>query len=89
MIKIDIPGRETLVITHLVLDYNGTIAVDGLLGADICKRLLQLKEQVQIHILTADTYSALFKRPSIFSDVTPIRFSVPKSFTSAISFSCY
>ena len=34
---------------------------------------------------TADTYSALFKRPSIFSDVTPIRFSVPKSFTSAIS----
>ena len=59
MIKIDIPGRETLVITHLVLDYNGTIAVDGLLGADIRKRLLQLKEQVQIHILTADTYGTV------------------------------
>ena len=29
MIKIEIPGRETIEIEHVVLDYNGTIALDG------------------------------------------------------------
>ena len=31
MIRFDIPGREPLTIDFLVLDYNGTIAVDGAL----------------------------------------------------------
>ena len=31
MIIIEIPGREPLRIDHVVLDYNGTVAVDGLL----------------------------------------------------------
>ena len=29
MIRIEIPGRETYEIEHVVLDYNGTAAVDG------------------------------------------------------------
>ena len=56
MIEIEIPGRETICISHLVLDYNGTIAVDGRLLREVYQRLLQLKRNVQIHILTADTY---------------------------------
>ena len=31
MIEIDIPGYKTLHLEHLVLDYNGTLAVDGVL----------------------------------------------------------
>ena len=31
MIVIEIPGREPLKINHVVLDYNGTAAVDGML----------------------------------------------------------
>ena len=29
MLEIDIPGRGTFGIRHVVCDYNGTIAVDG------------------------------------------------------------
>lgn len=29
MLIIEIPGRELLTLSHLVLDYNGTIAEDG------------------------------------------------------------
>ena len=31
MLEIDIPGRGTFGIRHVVCDYNGTIAVDGIL----------------------------------------------------------
>ncbi len=31
MLTVSIPGRETLELNYLVLDYNGTIAVDGAL----------------------------------------------------------
>ena len=29
MIEIDVPGYGRLSLSHLVLDYNGTLAVDG------------------------------------------------------------
>ena len=38
MIKIEIPGRETIEIEHVVLDYNGTIALDGRLIAGAAER---------------------------------------------------
>lgn len=59
MIEISIPGRETLRIEHLVLDYNGTIAVDGLLIEGVQERIEQLLPHVAIHVLTADTYGTV------------------------------
>ncbi len=59
MIPIDIPGRFTLRIEHLVLDYNGTVAEDGSLTAGVEERLMKLKELVSVHILTADTYGTV------------------------------
>ncbi len=56
MIQIDIPGRETLSIEHVLLDYNGTIAVDGLLAAGVSECMSKLAEQVHVAVLTADTY---------------------------------
>ncbi|MCR4955790.1 MAG: ATPase P, partial [Lachnospiraceae bacterium] len=56
MIKVEIPGRDTIEIDCLVLDYNGTIANDGLLIDGVEERLTRLKQQVEIHVLTADTY---------------------------------
>jgi len=56
MIQIDIPGRRPLQIEHLVLDYNGTIAVDGQISEATSALLTQLKDMVKIYILTADTY---------------------------------
>ncbi len=56
MIEIDIPGYKQLQLKHLVLDYNGTLASDGILLDGIESRLKALAEQLQIHVLTADTF---------------------------------
>lgn len=59
MIEIAIPGGATLKIHHLVLDYNGTLAMDGELIAGVLDHLKLLADSVQIHVLTADTYGTV------------------------------
>ena len=54
--KIDIPGYRTLDLRYLLLDYNGTLAVDGKISDPIRQRLEALCEHLQIHVLTADTH---------------------------------
>ena len=56
MIEIEIPGNRTLRLAHLVLDVNGTLAIDGLLLPGIAERLSDLQPRIQIHLLTADTH---------------------------------
>ncbi len=56
MILIDIPGNKPLEISHLVLDFNGTLAIDGKL-IDGTKPLLELlSNHLIVHVLTADTF---------------------------------
>ena len=45
---IEIPGYKTLDLDYLVLDYNGTIAVDGLIPPAIKERLLLLGDSFKI-----------------------------------------
>lgn len=56
MITIEIPGRETYSLEHVLLDYNGTIAADGLLAPGVSECMKQLAEQAHVAVLTADTY---------------------------------
>lgn len=56
MIDLDIPGRGRIVLRHLVMDVNGTLATDGKLLPEVPPRLAQLRDHFEIHILTADTY---------------------------------
>jgi soluble P-type ATPase len=56
MIEIQIPGYKTLQLEHLVLDYNGTMAVDGMLISGVKETLVRLSEKIKIHVLTADTF---------------------------------
>lgn len=56
MIAIDIPGFGQLRLEHLVLDYNGTLAADGLLLPGVADALRVLAAAVQIHVVTADTF---------------------------------
>lgn len=62
MIKIQIPGREELVLSHLVLDYNGTIAEDGNIIEGIRPRLAQLSQNLSIYVITADTHGTAAKK---------------------------
>jgi P-type E1-E2 ATPase len=56
MIKIDIPGYKQIEAIHLVLDYNGTLAIDGLIKKGVIKLLNILASTIKIHIVTADTF---------------------------------
>jgi P-type E1-E2 ATPase len=56
MIIVDLPGIGELHLKHLVLDYNGTIAFDGSLLSGVEEKLNQLANDLDIYILTADTF---------------------------------
>ncbi|MCP4717446.1 MAG: ATPase P [Deltaproteobacteria bacterium] len=56
MIDIDIPRFGELKLEHIVLDFNGTLAVDGSLLPGIDDMLTELAEHVTVHVLTADTF---------------------------------
>lgn len=51
-----IPGRATLELEHLVLDYNGTLAVDGILQPGTPLLLKSLSRNLHVHVVTADTF---------------------------------
>ena len=61
MLEVNIPGYRTLVLSFLVLDYNGTIACDGRLMAGVRERLEQLSKSLSVHIITADTFGSVQK----------------------------
>ncbi len=56
MIQIPIPNFGDLELHHLVLDYNGTLALDGKLLPGAREVLIALAADLTIHILTADTF---------------------------------
>jgi soluble P-type ATPase len=62
MVKIEIPGMEVLEIEHLVLDYNGTIAINGVVIDGVMERLEKLSVLLDIHVITADTYGSVHEQ---------------------------
>jgi P-type E1-E2 ATPase len=60
MLSVDIPGRGSYQIEHLVLDVNGTIAEDGHLIPGVKQRLQKVAREVQVHMVTADTHGRQF-----------------------------
>jgi P-type E1-E2 ATPase len=59
MIEFDISGFGRRTLLHLVLDYNGTLALDGRIQPGVSSRLSQLKSLLAVHILTADTFGTV------------------------------
>jgi P-type E1-E2 ATPase len=59
MIELDIPGFGQRTLRHLILDYNGTLALDGRIQPGVLSRMSQLKKLLEIHILTADTFGTV------------------------------
>jgi soluble P-type ATPase len=57
-----IPGQEAIEARHLVLDYNGTLARDGVLLPGVAGRLLAISQpplRLTLHVLTADTHGTV------------------------------
>jgi soluble P-type ATPase len=56
MIEVTVPEHESLNLEHLVLDYNGTLACDGVLLPGVRERIEALSDRIAIHVITADTF---------------------------------
>lgn len=54
--KIEIPGYKELDLKYLVLDFNGTIAIDGEIRESVKEQIRELAKVMEIVVLTADTY---------------------------------
>lgn len=59
MININIPGYHQLFLDILVLDYNGTLALDGIMPRQIRDKLTDLAKLLDIHIVTSDTFGSV------------------------------
>ena len=59
MIKVQIPGGINLQLSHLVLDYNGTLALDGQLLVGVAAKMRELASHLQLHVITADTHGTV------------------------------
>ncbi|OAM87797.1 HAD hydrolase family protein [Termitidicoccus mucosus] len=56
MISLSIPDYGDIELKHVVSDYNGTLAVDGILIEGVADALRTLSEHIEIHVVTADTF---------------------------------
>lgn len=56
MIELDIPGERRLALSHLALDFNGTLAFDGKLIHEVKPRLIELAGLLTIHVITGNTF---------------------------------
>ena len=59
MLEIAIPGHDPLRLKYLVLDLNGTLALDGQLLPGVRERLEALSNQLEIWLISADTHGTL------------------------------
>lgn len=58
MIDVDVPGWRHLLLATLVLDLNGTLAVDGKL-LPVHSSIAELSTQLEVCLLSADTHGTL------------------------------
>lgn len=55
-LNIDIGGWQRLSLEHLVLDLNGTLAVDGALAEGVADALERISDLIDCRVITADTF---------------------------------
>lgn len=67
--KVVVPYYKTMALRHIVLDYNGTLAEDGLLKSAAKSLLNELSARYQVHVITSDTFGSVHKQLEGF-DVT-------------------
>lgn len=55
MIEVAIPGRGALRLATALIDFNGTLALDGRLIDGVATRLHALSDRLALHVVTGDT----------------------------------
>ncbi len=73
MVEIGVPLREPLRLQYLIVDMNGTVALDGELLPGVRERLAALSEVLEIWLITADTQGTLSRvAPTLPVKVRPM-----------------
>lgn len=58
-LNITIPHFKELHLQNLVLDYNGTLAKDGIFKSEVTQQLEALCELLNVHVITSDTFGSV------------------------------
>jgi len=58
-VELRVPGYKTLILHHLVLDFNGTLAKDGQLIEQTHILLDALIQKYKVHVITSDTFGTV------------------------------
>lgn len=53
---VPLPGGKTLEFSHVVFDYNGTIATNGFISNQVRLLLRDLSQTMHVTVITADTF---------------------------------
>ena len=61
-IRLERPGTVSLLLTHLLLDFNGTLALDGELLPGVAERILGISALLSVTVLTSDTFGTAAER---------------------------
>jgi len=70
--NINIPYYKSLQLRHIVLDYNGTIAKDGILKEEVKTLLPLLCDTYTVHVITADTFGSVLAQMQDFHVIVKI-----------------
>ena len=46
-------------LSHVLMDYNGTIAADGQLISGVADAIRRLADRLEFHVITADTFGSV------------------------------
>ena len=65
MLEIYIPGHGELHLRALLTDYNGTLACDGIMIPELIPLIQALSADLEVHVVTADTFGLAAKNLSI------------------------
>jgi len=65
VITVEIPGRETLELEHLVLDVNGTLVAGGRIVPGIPEMLMALSTRIHAVAITADARGMAVQLPEL------------------------
>ena len=56
MISVTLPNDRQLNFSHVVFDYNGTLASAGVMSPAVRHKLAELAQKVHVAVITADTF---------------------------------
>lgn len=75
MLEIKIPSLGQFKFKHIVFDFNGTLATDGIISESVETRLKDLCKKMEVHVITMDTYGTVARQ----LEHLPVQLAVLKS----------